>query len=135
MAYIFLRPNLFMQRPLAFRETIIAQGRFFEAVGDAKITCRGCACHCVSRAALVEFRHEGRIYNLTSPQALSQIAEKLSRALGRCINFVNVPPETMREMLIKVRLPLWQADGLIEDYAHYSRGEAATATLLRRICE
>jgi hypothetical protein len=38
MAYTFLRPNLFMQGLLAFRETIIDQGRFFAAVGDAKIS-------------------------------------------------------------------------------------------------
>jgi len=34
----------------------------------------------------------------------------------------------MRETLIKVGLPVWQADGLIEDYAHYSRSEAAEVT-------
>jgi hypothetical protein len=31
----------------------------------------------------------------------------------------------MREALIGAGLPVWQADGLIEDYAHYPRGEAA----------
>jgi hypothetical protein len=29
------------------------------------------------------------------------------------------------EALLNVGLPPWQADGLIEDYAHYRRGEAA----------
>ena len=38
MAYTFLRPNLFMQGLLAFRETIAAQGQFFAAAGDAKIS-------------------------------------------------------------------------------------------------
>src|SRR5262249_56014733 len=33
LAYTFLRPNLFMQGFLAFRETIIGQGRFFAAAG------------------------------------------------------------------------------------------------------
>lgn len=31
----------------------------------------------------------------------------------------------MREALLGFGFPEWQADGLIEDYAHYSRGEAA----------
>jgi uncharacterized protein YbjT (DUF2867 family) len=77
-------------------------------------------------AALVEIGHEGQIYNLTGPQALShgEMAEKLSAALGRRIDFVDVPPETMRETLIKVGLPGWQAD----DYAHYSLSEAAEVT-------
>jgi uncharacterized protein YbjT (DUF2867 family) len=131
MAYTFLRPNLFMQGLLAFRETIIGQGRFFAAVGDAKISAvdvRDIAS--AALAALVEKGHEGQIYNLTGPQALphGEMAEKLSRALGRRIDFVDVPPEAMRETLIKVGLPVWQADGVIEDYAHYSRGEAAEVT-------
>ncbi len=32
----------------------------------------------------------------------------------------------MRDALIGFGLPEWQADGLVEDYAHYRRGEAAT---------
>lgn len=128
MTYTFLRPNLFMQALLAFRETIIGQGRFFAAVGDARVSAvdvRDIASAAV--AALVEKGHEGQIYNLTGPEALShrEMAEKLSRALGRRIDFVDVPPEAMREGAIKVGFPVWQADGLIEDYAHYSRGEAA----------
>lgn len=31
----------------------------------------------------------------------------------------------MRETLIRLGVPEWQADGLIEDYAHYRRGEAS----------
>jgi uncharacterized protein YbjT (DUF2867 family) len=123
IAYTFLRPNLFMQGLLAFRETIIGQGRFFAAVGDAKISAvdvRDIAS--TAAAALVGKGHEGQTYNITGPQALShrEMAEKLSSALGRRIDFVDVPPEAMRETLIKVGLPVWQADGLIEDYAHYS---------------
>jgi hypothetical protein len=32
----------------------------------------------------------------------------------------------MRETLISFGVPEWQTDGLIEDYAHYRRGEAST---------
>ena len=38
IAFTFLRPNLFMQGLLAFREAIVAQGKFFAAAGDAKIS-------------------------------------------------------------------------------------------------
>jgi len=128
MAYTFLRPNLFMQGLLAFRATIIGQGKFFAAIGDAKISAidvRDIAA--AGTAALVEEGHQGRTYNLTGPQALShgEMAEKLSGALGRRVEFVDVPPEAMRQALIGAGLPVWQADGVIEDYAHYSRGEAA----------
>lgn len=35
----------------------------------------------------------------------------------------------MWDALIGAGLPVWQADGLIEDYAHYSRGEAPEVAL------
>ena len=128
MAYTFLRPNLFMQGVLAFRETIINQGKFFAAIGDARVSVidvRDIAAAAV--AALTEEGHEGTTYDLTGPQALShrEMAERLSGAVGRKIEFVDVLPEMMRQALIGAGLPVWQVDGLIEDYAHYSRGEAA----------
>jgi len=67
------------------------------------------------------------IYALTGQEALShaEMAAKLSEALGRTIVFVDVPPEVMREALFRTPMPAWQADGLIEDYAHCRSGEAA----------
>lgn len=38
---------------------------------------------------------------------------------------MDVPEEQMRSALAGMGMPPWQADGLIEDYAHYRRGEAA----------
>lgn len=53
------------------------------------------------------------------------MAAKLS-AVGRQIEFVDVPPEAMRRALQSAKFPEWQLEGLIEDYAHYARGEAAS---------
>ena len=128
LAYTFLRPNLFMQGLLAFSESIVKQGKFFAAIGDGRVSAvdvRDIAA--VAAAALTEDGHEGRIYDLTGPEALThqEIAGKLSDALDRQIEFIDVPPEAMRGALAAAGLPNWQADGLIEDYAHYSRGEAS----------
>jgi hypothetical protein len=35
-----------------------------------------------------------------------------------------VPEQAMQEALARLGFPEWQAEGLIEDYAHYRRGEA-----------
>lgn len=128
IAYTFLRPNLFMQGLLNFRSTIATQNAFSAAAGDAKVSIvdvRDIAE--VAVAALTETGHEGKIYELTGPQALThtEMAERLSTVLGRRIAFVDISPETMRETLLSVRFPVWQADGLLEDYAHYRRNEAA----------
>ena len=131
LAYTFLRPNLFMQGLLGFRSTIVATGRFFAAAGDAKISVidvRDIAA--AAAAALVERGHEGKVYDLTGPAALThaEMATQLSSALGREVAFVDVSPEVMRAELLRAGFPQWQADGLLEDYAHYRRGEASKVT-------
>lgn len=118
-----------MQGLLAFRDTIVSQGKFFAAAGAARISAvdvRDIAA--VAAAALTGEGHGGRTYDLTGPEALThgEMAEKLSGAVGREIRYVDVPPQAMMEALINFGLPRWQVDGLIEDYAHYRRGEAST---------
>jgi uncharacterized protein YbjT (DUF2867 family) len=71
IAYTFLRPNLFMQGLLGFREPIARQGKFFAAIGDARISAvdvRDIAA--VAAAALSKEGHEGKTYNITEPEAL-----------------------------------------------------------------
>ena len=77
-------------------------------------------------AALTEPGHEGKTCTITGPAAIthSEIADALSAATGRQIAFVDVPPDAFRASLEGV-LPDWQLDGLLEDYEHYVRGEAA----------
>ena len=128
MAYTFLRPNLFMQGLLGFKDTIIKQNQFFGAIGDAKISLidiRDIAA--VGGEALTGSGHEGKIYNLTGPESLThtEMAEKLSAAIGREIKFVDISPETLQNILLSIGFPIWQAEGLIEDYAHYKLGEAS----------
>ncbi|APW61550.1 SDR family oxidoreductase [Paludisphaera borealis] len=128
LAFTFLRPNLFMQGLLNFTPTIKAKGAFFAAAGDARVSLidiRDLAD--VAVAALTASGHEGKIYDLTGPEAIThnEMALGLSAALGRPIAYVDVPPEALRNTLIHVGFPAWQADGLLEEYAMYRRGEAA----------
>ncbi|WP_460503286.1 NmrA family NAD(P)-binding protein, partial [Hymenobacter agri] len=87
LAYTFLRPNLFMQGLLGFRESIVHQGVFFAAIGDARVSVvdiRDIAA--AAAAALTESGHEGRTYNLTGPAALThaEMASQLAQAQGLC---------------------------------------------------
>lgn len=48
--------------------------------------------------------------------------------LARILRSRDVPSEAMRQALLGVGFPTWQADGLVEDSEHYRRGEAADMT-------
>ena len=128
--YTFLRPNLFFQGLLAFAGTISSQGRFYAPIGDATISAidvRDIAD--VAAVTLTEAGHEGATYTLTGPASIThtQIAAALTAALGRDVTFTDVPPEAFAGSLRGI-LPPWQVEGLLEDYAHYRRGEAASVS-------
>ncbi|MGI4872137.1 MAG: SDR family oxidoreductase [Janthinobacterium lividum] len=129
LAYTFLRPNLFMQGLLAFKDAIKTQGQIFAPIGEARISVvdvRDIAAAAV--AALTEPGHENQVYNLTGPQALThaEMAASLASALGHPVAFVDVPPADLLHYVLQTGMDPWQAAGLVEDYAHYHRGEAAT---------
>jgi uncharacterized protein YbjT (DUF2867 family) len=128
MSYTNLRPNLYMQALLMIGKSIGSEGRFFAPAGDARVSVvdvRDIAA--VAVAALTQTGHEGKTYDITGPEALThaQMAAELSQALQRPVTFVDLPEQQFREALRGFHMPDWQADGLIEDYAHYRRGEAA----------
>lgn len=126
IGFTFLRPNLYFQALLAFSGPIVTQSRFFAPIGDARVSAvdvRDIAA--VAAAALTEPGHQSRTYTITGPAAIThrEIAAALSVAAGREITFVDAPPEAFAQSLREI-LPTWQIDGLLEDYAHYARGEA-----------
>lgn len=128
VTFTFLRPNLFMQGLLNFRDSIRGKSAFFVPAGDARISAvdvRDLAD--VAVAALTTSAHNNKSYALTGPAALTftDMAQQLSKAVGRTITFVDVPPEAMRQALSELGFPAWQADGLIEEFAMYRRGEAS----------
>lgn len=128
MSYTNLRPNLYMQALLMIGKSIGSEGRFFAPAGNARVSVvdvRDIAA--VAVAALTQTGHEGKTYDITGPEALThaQMAAELSQALHRPVTFVDLPEQQFREALRGFHMPDWQADGLIEDYAHYRRGEAA----------
>lgn len=121
-----LRPNLYLQALLGFAGTI-AQGWFAAPIGDAAVSAidtRDIAA--AAAAVLTTDGHTGRTYTLTGPRAVThpEIAAALSAATGRTITFQQAPADQFAAALAGI-LPPWQLAGLVEDYAHYERGEAA----------
>lgn len=137
IAYTFLRPTGFMQNYVTYMgETIRVQNAFYLAVGDAKtpfVDVRDIAA--VAVKALTELGHEGKAYNLTGPQPLSnyQVAEKLSSALGREIKYVAIPPDAFRQGAKAAGLPDFYIDALLDLDAFYGAYEQTVADSVERV--
>ena len=128
LGFTFLRPNLCMQGLLAFQPMIAAEGHFVAPIGDARVSAvdvRDIAA--VAAVALTERGHEGKTYTITGPAAVThtEMAGAIGEAIGRHVAFVDVPAKAFAGALGAAGVPSWQVEGLIEDYAHYARGEAA----------
>ena len=127
IGFTFLRPNLYFQGLLALSGPIREQGVLPAPIGEARVSAvdvRDIAA--VAATVLTEPGHLGTTYTITGPAAVThaEIAEAIGAAANRPVAFVDVPPETLAASL-RGLLPDWQIDGLLEDYAHYHRGEAA----------
>src|SRR5712691_1137231 len=97
LTWTFLRPHAFMDNLLDQRDNIVKEGAVYSPAGESRVP----MIHTrdIAKAAavtLTEPGHEGKIYTLTGPQAISyrQATEILSRVLGRPLKFV---PETEDE--------------------------------------
>ena len=130
LAWTFIRPNSFMQNVVTFMsETIRAEGAFYSASGNAKIShvdVRDIAA--VATHALTGGNHEGRAYTLTGPAALSyeEIAAEISATLGRTITHVSLPPSDLKQGMLAGGMPEELADRMLDLERYFREGRASS---------
>ncbi len=130
--FTFLLPNGFMQNFVnAMAETIKSENAFYLNAGEGKVSfvdTRDIAS--VAVAALITSGHEGQSYNITGSEALSheEAAAILSQVLGRAINYVDVPEDAVRQGMQGAGMPEPTVNALLELYASYKAGQAATVS-------
>ncbi|MGZ5827683.1 MAG: SDR family oxidoreductase [Xanthobacteraceae bacterium] len=125
MAFTHLRACEFM--PSYFRQVpnILGKGAMFLPMEDARIASIDVGDIAdVAVLTLTRPGHEGKIYPLTGPEALSMsdVAAKLSAVTGKPIRYVNVPPEAARQAQIAAGVPEYLTDALVELFAERRRG-------------
>ncbi len=130
--YVILRPNSFMQNFVRSNAaTIKGQSSIYAPVGDGKVSHIDAADIAeVASIALTDNAHNGNIFTLTGPEALSyqEVAQKFSEHLGKPVAYVNLPDQAMHEAMTSNGVPAWYADGLIKLYNLYKGGKGATVT-------
>ncbi len=140
MSYTILRPNGFLQNIVAYSApSIRAQGAFYAAMGDAKVSYLDVGDIAVVAAkALKGGVHAGKTYELNGPEAISnqELAKRISKVAGRTVNYVDIPESAQREAMIGLGMPEWQVTALLELQQYYKQGGGAkTDGLLQALIE
>lgn len=136
LEYVIVRPNLFQQNvPESTIPSIDEDGQFYLDAGAARIRMvdtRDVAA--VAATTLSEPGHEGAIYDVTGPEAISyhDVAAKLSGAYGRDIRYVEVGDDATRDALLGLGMDGWFVGALVGLFRDYRRsgtdGYAAQVT-------
>jgi uncharacterized protein YbjT (DUF2867 family) len=126
LAFTHLRAGEFM--PAYFRQVpmIVNKGALFLPMEDARIASIDVGD--IAEVAIITLTtpgHEGKIYPITGPEALSMsdVAERLSAATCRTIRYVNVPPEDAKRTQLAAGMPPYMADALAELFAERRNGK------------
>jgi uncharacterized protein YbjT (DUF2867 family) len=120
-----------MQNILRFAPTIRASGAFTGSLAQGKVAMIDVAdIAAVAATTLTTTAHVGKAYLLTGPEALSygDVAERLSRTLGRTVTYKNVPLTSMRDQLLALGMPAWHVDVQIDFSTALETGQASTVT-------
>ena len=132
LAWTFLRPNSFMQNAVTFMgKTIRTEGAFYSASGQARIShvdVRDIAA--VAVKALTAPDHEGKVYTLSGPEALTydEMADELSKVLRRGISHVSLPPTDLRDGMLAEGMPEAIADRMLDLERYFREGRASRIT-------
>ena len=101
--WTIVRPGMFMSNTLAWAGSIKSQGVVYNPSGEGKtapIDPKDIAA--VAVAALTSAGHEGKVYEITGAQPLSTADQvgKISAAIGRPIQCIDVPEEAARGAML-----------------------------------
>jgi uncharacterized protein YbjT (DUF2867 family) len=126
MSYTILRPNGFLQNIVAFNApSIRAQGVFYVAMGDAKVSYLDVGDIAVVAVKVLQGgAHAGKTYELNGPEAISnqELAARISKVTGRTVTFVDIPESAQREAMLGLGMPEWQVTALLDLQQYYKQG-------------
>jgi uncharacterized protein YbjT (DUF2867 family) len=107
---VVLHSYFYMTNLLASAEPVRQMGKLFAPLGGAKIAMidpRDTGA--VGAAALTTDTYDGKTLDLSGPESVTYelVAEGLSSATARTIEFVNIPDEAARQTFVQMGLPDW----------------------------
>ena len=128
VAYTILRASAFMQN-------YVGQITVNDTIVGTTATCRASLVDArdvaaVAATVLTQQGHEGRTYDVTGPQALSnpEVAAIISRVTGRRVRYVGTTPDLLADGYHRAGLPEWAALDLVAADVYRARGRLAQVT-------
>ncbi len=123
LPHTFLRPSLYLDRLPGWAS---AGGAIRGPAGTGR--CAWVARNDVADVAaaiLPGDGHDGRTYDVTGPEAmtLAEAAERIARAAGRPISYIEETLEEARESRRPTGAPDWEIEGWVTSYAAIATGE------------
>ena len=125
LAWTMIKPNFYMQNLLASAGTIKDQGKIFLPMGEGKTGMIDTTdVGKVIAKVLSEDGHESMNHEITGPEILSfyEVAEIFSRALGKQVDYVDVPMDAYKETLGQFLTNQWHLDAVIDLFKGIAEG-------------
>jgi uncharacterized protein YbjT (DUF2867 family) len=120
LAWTHLRPSQFMQVYLREVTTIVAQSAFYLPLRDVELSPIDVDDIAkIAFALLGDGGYAGQSFDLTGPEALTMtgVADRISRAMGKSVRYVDCTLEERRRSLLAAGLPPAIVDALDEQAA------------------
>jgi len=133
MAFTHLRAGEFFSAYFRQVPSIVSKGALILPMEDAKIASIDIGDVAeVAATVLTNTGHEGKIYPITGPEALTmtEVAEKLSTATGKSIRYIKVTPEEAKNANLAAGMPPYTADALFELFAERRKGKESQVSLV-----
>lgn len=131
LPYTILRPTFFMQNLLGSARAVASEGVLYSAFGDGRAGINDVR-DVVDVAAEVctSDGHEGVTYTITGPASISMhdVAAALTRALGKQVSYVAVPPEAAVQSLVDMGMPQFMAGTYAELFVNFANNGADRVT-------
>ena len=121
LAFTHLRAGEFMHSYFRQVPMILGKGALFLPMEDARIASVDIEdIAAVAAAVLTGSGHEGKIYPLTGPEALTMT--EVAVVAGKPVKYINVPPEDAKRAQLAAGVPPYLVDALGELFAERRKG-------------
>jgi len=131
LGWTILHPSEFMSNTIWWADTIKPTGSVFLPTGAGRVGFIDPAdVGEVAAAVLAGTGHDGQIYRLTGPEALTtaEVAERIGQARGEPVQHVDVPPQALAESMTRFGMPPPMIDMMVTYYAAVKEGRVDIVT-------